>query len=76
MIISEMLLKKEISNTGLQLEMGWVSSQVVFLFKRCHHWMKAWVDRGRWWDLRQIGSIWKYQRLPRSVHILVKPSSI
>jgi IS5 family transposase len=59
---------KKASAPAIQLKRRSISSQVVFLFKKCHHRMKIWVD--------QIGSIGKYQRFRGSAHILVKPISI
>ena len=67
---------KKASAPAIQLERVSSSSQVVFLFKKCHHQMKVWVNPLRWRDLRQIGFIWKYQKIRGSTHIFVKPISI
>jgi transposase len=56
------------SAPAIQLERASVLSSVTFLFKKCHHKMKIWVN--------QIGSSGKYQRFRKSAYITLKPISI
>jgi transposase len=59
---------KKASAPAIQMEKVSVSAKVVFLFKKCHHWMRIWVNR--------INSICEYQELQRLAHIFVNLISI
>lgn len=59
---------KKASAPAIQLERVSVSSQVAFLFKKCPHRTKNWLN--------QISLIWKHQRFCGSAYIPVNPISI